>query len=86
MIWNIQCTPAIWAACFDPSALVLKKHTAAALLFSGITFFEKGAFITDENGKLDVDVTKIEDGVKALSKDVLMIESIGRLQSCKSIC
>ncbi len=46
--------------------------------------FEKGAFITDENGKLDVDVSKIEDGVKALSKDVLMIEALGDYKAAKA--
>ena len=46
--------------------------------------FEKGAFITDENGKLDVDITKIEDGVKALSKDVLMIEALGDYKAAKA--
>jgi len=46
---------------------------------------EKGAFYTDENNKLDVDVNKIESVIEDLANKVLIIEAEGDYKAAKEL-
>lgn len=46
---------------------------------------EKGAIFVDDNGKLDLNETKMEDGIRELAREVLTIEATGNYTEAKKL-
>ncbi|MFH1212650.1 MAG: peptidase [Candidatus Neomarinimicrobiota bacterium] len=47
-------------------------------------FIEKGAFLTDADGKLTIDAAKLEKAIKELSAELLLIEAKGDYEGAKT--
>jgi len=47
-------------------------------------FIEKGAFLTDANGKLDINANKLEAAIKDLAAELLLIEAKGDYEGAKA--
>jgi len=47
-------------------------------------FIDKGAFLTDADGKLDIDADKLETAIKELSAELLLIEAKGDYEGAKA--